>query len=141
MDLAAGGPHVAVSGGEHRVHFSLQARADGAWDVTISTHKAGFESFIVCSPREVAVTEAKSCPCSPRSSIFKLCTIRFTVQIGSGEVSASVRRLHTEVAVVDRFGRSLLGEAMCASSCFAGVLSSTAHCAGSVALRLCSRWR
>lgn len=140
LDLACGGPHVAVSGGEHRVHFCLQARADGAWDVTISTHKVGFESFIICNMRDVP-QDARSCSCSTRSSILKLCTIRFTVQIATGEVGADVLRLHKEVAILDKWGRSLVGEARCSGSCFAGLRAAgrPARSTGVLARRFCSQ--
>lgn len=141
LDLACGDLHIAVSGGEHRVQFSLQARADGAWDVTISTHKVGFESFIVCSARDMPQTDARSRSCSSRSSILKLCTIRFIVQIGSGEVGADVLNLQSELHVVDRWGRSLLGEARCSASCLAGLCAKgqLAPSVGAAARRICSR--
>jgi len=142
LDLACGAPHLVVSGGESRVHFSLLARADGAWDVTISTHKVGFESFVVCSAKDAPAADMRSRSCSNRSSILKLCTIRFTVQIGSGEVEANVLKLHKAIDVVDRRGRSLLGkETGCLTACLSGRSGAhrPARSTGALAQRLCSR--
>mmetsp|Transcript_106881 Transcript_106881/g.297633 ORF Transcript_106881/g.297633 Transcript_106881/m.297633 type:complete len:471 (+) Transcript_106881:10-1422(+) len=119
LDMACGPPHLAVSGGEHKVHFSLQARADGAWDVMLSTQQAGFESFIVCDAKDGRHGDSSSRSCSPRSTILKRCTVRFTVPIGDSTVVADVLRLHREVTVVNGWGQPLLDEVGCGASCLA----------------------
>lgn len=106
VERACYSSQVVVSGGEQAVRYSLQAREDGAWDVTLSVQKSRFEECIVCSQ---FFEDPCAVDCRPESFVSKACSIRFNVpETGSG-VQADVFRLHKEMCLQSVYGSLMTG--------------------------------
>ncbi|CAK0902267.1 unnamed protein product, partial [Prorocentrum cordatum] len=113
VERACFSSQVVVSGGAQRVTYALQAREDGAWDVTLSVRKHGFDQCIIWSEMsDLGLDDASQgspliVPCTESSFVEKECGVRYHCE---GEhVQVDVYKLQKEMSLADPSGSLMTG--------------------------------